>query len=324
MVEALLTAEPSAAGTSRIPSDPVDLGPVLAGAVTLHRVTAKNRDIEVDDSGLPSAFTAQVDPDTVVRMLDNVLGNALKFTPRGGLVRVWLKQRNGLGRGLPGRLAGHWDLTLDTFDLIVEDNGPGLSPEVQERLFEPKNRGPASGADQVPGTGLGLAVTRHLAESLGGQVRLISLTGQGTTVWLRLPRDPAAAHFLRACVRLEEALAQETGNGVRPLVGLLDLRPAAGQTPAPDDGLRGFIGQESSGYARVWEPAAGLWATPVLDPVNWNRRWMLYAARRGEGLEGTRWEYLPAPAAEESAIWRPARKQRETMVNSAPLGSNKG
>lgn len=320
MVEGLLTAGPCSSGMIPSKRSPVDLGPILTEAVGLHRLVATDRGIEIDDSGLPRSFAARVDSDLVVRMLDNVLGNALKFTPSGGLVRVWLEHRTGLARCLAGRLARHWDLSVDTFNLIVEDNGPGLSSRVQDRLFEPYNRGPSETGQKASGTGLGLSVTRRLAESHGGQIRLISLPGQGTTVWLKLPRDPAAERFHQTCGRFAEALNLGSKNGVRPLVGLLDLRPATGTGSAR---IEGFFGQEASGFARAWEPAPGLWAAAVLDPVNWSRRWTLFAAYRGGGLENTRWVYLPGQPPEDSTTMWLDREQRETMVNSAPIGPNK-
>jgi len=142
MVEGLLTAGPAPAAVFPAKRSQVNLGPILIDAVGLHRVTAAARGIEVDDSGLPRSFPALVDADLVVRMLDNVLGNALKFTPAGGIVQVWLEQQSRFGRSLAGRLARHWGLSVDTFNLIVDDNGPGLSPQVQDRLFEPYNKGP--------------------------------------------------------------------------------------------------------------------------------------------------------------------------------------
>ncbi len=324
MVGGLLTTGPAHAEVFPAKRSQVDLGPILIDAVELHRVTAAARGIEVDDSGLPRSFPAQVDADLVVRMLDNVLGNALKFTPAGGMVRVWLEQRSGFRRSLAGRLARHWDLSVNTFNLIVDDNGPGLSPKVQDRLFEPFNRGPAAGGQEAAGTGLGLSVTRRLVESHGGQVRLISLPGQGTTVWLKLPRDPAAEHFHRTIGQLAEALAQGSKNGVRPLIGLLDMRSKAGSDSARTDSLEGFFGQEASGFAKAWEPAPGLWATAVLDPVNWSRRWTLYTARRGGGMEATRWVYLAVQPGEDPTALGINRKPLETMFNSAPFGSNKG
>ena len=325
MVQDMLNASglPMESNPSRRPE--VDLGPILRETVRLHKVTATIRDLDIDDSGLPESFPARVDPDLVVRMLDNVLGNAVKYTePAGGLVRVWLESGAGYPRSLVGRLARHCGLPLANFNLIVQDNGPGLSPAVQRRIFEPFNRGRATLGTQTAGTGLGLSITRRLAESLGGQVRLISLPGRGTTVWLKLPRDPATEHFQSTVEQLAEALAQGSEHGVKPLVGVLDLQRVADRTSSTRLNLEGFFEREPSDFATAWEPAPGLWMTAVLDPVNWSRRWTLFAARTGGGLEATRWEYLAGEPGGDPAVTGPARIQQETMVNPVPDGPIKG
>jgi len=324
MVQDMLTASRLPMGSIPTRRQEVDLGPILKETVRLHKVTAASRNLEVDDSGLPESFPARVDPDLVVRMLDNVLGNALKYTEPGGLVRVWLESGSGYPQSLVGRLARHCGLPLANFNLIVEDNGPGLSPAVQGRIFEPFNCGGAPAGVPNTGTGLGLSITRRLAESQGGRVRLISLPGRGTTVWLKLPRDPDSEHFQHTVDRLAETLARGSEHGVKPLIGVLDLRPGAGGASSTSLKLEGFLGREPSDFARGWEPVPGLWITAVLDPVNWNRRWTLFAARMGCGLEATRWEYLTGESGEGLTVTGPIGIQQETMVNSATDGPNKG
>jgi len=322
MVEDMLDASRLQTGSIPARRREVDLGPILKQAVRLHKVTAASRGLEVDDTGLPDVYPARVDSDLVVRMLDNVLGNALKFTEPGGMVRVWLESGAAYPPCLVGRLARHCGLPLANFNLIVEDNGPGLSPEVQDRIFEPFNRGPAY---KSAGTGLGLSITRRLAESHGGHVRLISLPGRGTTVWLKLPRDPATEHLKLTVDRLAEDLARGPEHGVVPLVGILDLRRGSGAEPGKNIGdVDGFFDREPSGFATGREIAPGLWTTAVLDPVNWSRRWILYAARVGGGLEATRWEYLAGEAGEDPTTIGHFGKQLETMVNLAPDGPNIG
>ncbi len=223
---------------------------------------------------------------------------------------------------LAGRLARHCGLPLANFNLIVEDNGPGLSPAVQSRIFEPFNRGPDP---HVTGTGIGLSITRRLAESHGGKVRLISLSGRGTTVWLKLPRDPATKHLQLRVDLLAEALARGSEHGVKPLIGILDLRQCPGGEPLKNmEDVEEFFGREPSGFATAWEIAPGLWTTAVLDPVNWSRRWTLYGARMGGGLEAIRWEYLVGEPGEDPTAAGKFRKQQETMVNPAPVGPNIG
>ncbi|MCK9996363.1 MAG: HAMP domain-containing histidine kinase [Candidatus Krumholzibacteria bacterium] len=322
MVQDMLTVSRMSKGPTPARRREVDLGPILRETVRLHKVTATSRDLDVDYTGLPESFPARVDPDLVVRMLDNVLGNALKYTGSGGMVRVWLESGPSYPPCLAGRLARHCSLPLANFNLIVEDNGPGLSPAVQSRIFEPFNRGSDL---NITGTGLGLSITRGLAQSHGGQVRLISLPGRGTTVWLKLPRDPATEHLQLRIDLLAEGLARGSEHGVKPLIGILDLRQGPGGEPLMNmEDVEGFFGREPSGFATAWEIAPGLWTTAVLDPVNWSRRWTLYAARVGGGLEVTRWEYLAGEPGEDPTVAGKFGKQQETMVNPAPDGPNKG
>lgn len=289
----------------------MDLGPILTESVRLHALIAAEKGLEVDASGIPASFTADVDSDLVVRILDNVLGNALKFTPSGGLVRVWLEEGSGAPRGLASRLARRFNLPLATFNLIVDDSGPGLSAAVQSRIFEPFNSGRGSGDRS---SGLGLSITRQLAESHGGQVRLASLPGRGTTVWLKLPRNPLSDNLQQSVAQLEKAIFDSPQGVVRPLVGVLDLRDLniTGNDNLTD--LKNFFCAPAGRSAQGWELAPGLWVSAVVDPVNWNRRWALYAARHGGGLEVSRWEFM---GSEKSAA-RSNEEQSETMVNPAP------
>jgi len=115
-----------------------------------------------------------VDTDKVVRMVSNVVSNAIKYTPAGGWVRVWLEETP--------------DPSGDMFALVVEDNGPGLDAAAQAKIFDPYHRGHDEQASDIPGSGLGLHITKGLAEAHDGQLSLFSEVGRGTSVWIRLPR----------------------------------------------------------------------------------------------------------------------------------------
>ena len=324
MIEGMLTPACKRGEDQTVMHREVDLGPVLEEAVAGHQVTAADRNLKIDASGLPTSFQAQVDPDLVVRMVDNILGNALKYTESGGMVRIWLETGCARPRSLAGRLAHHCGISLATFNLIVEDNGPGLSTSVQSRIFEPFNRGVGNRRGGARGTGLGLSITRRLAEAHGGTVRLISLPGRGTTVWIKLPRDVASGRFQQTVDRMEAALACRSGKDVTPLLGVLDLRRGPDGQAFNRLLAEEFFSGERSGGPRGWETAPGLWVTPVMDPVNWSRRWTLYAARKGRGLESARWEYLTLGNSEERTVTRRFGEQRETMVNPAANGPKIG
>lgn len=322
MVEGMLTANRSQTRHVPVKRQSVDLGTILTETVHLHQVTAVSRGLEVDDTGLPAHFSARVDPDLVVRILENLLGNALKFTRPGGRIRVRLECPEGYPPDLAGRLARHCGLPVANFTLVVQDNGPGLGPEIQSRVFKPFNRGSSPDGEIRTGTGLGLFITRQLVESHGGRIELKSRPGRGTTVRVILPRDPASEHFQITVEQLAGALAEKGDGGVQPLIGLLNLRAGPDKPSTVRWDVEGFFGREPSGFAKAWEPAPGLWTTAVLDPVNWSRRWTLFASRLGGGLDGTRWEYLAPESKEDQALMGPFGKQLETMVNSGPQGSN--
>ena len=117
------------------------------------------------------------DPTRLHQILLNLLSNAVKFTRQGG-IRVEVARREGA--------AGAW------LDFAVVDSGVGISPEQQQRLFQPYSQADASVTRRFGGTGLGLAICKQLVELMGGSIALHSELGQGTTFTfhLRLQEAP--------------------------------------------------------------------------------------------------------------------------------------
>jgi signal transduction histidine kinase/CheY-like chemotaxis protein len=129
------------------------------------------------DPGLP-AFV-RTDGLRLTQILFNLVSNAVKFTAEGGVeVRVGSS---------PGSAS-------DTPRLIfaVRDTGPGMAPEVVQRLFRSFEQADASAARKFGGTGLGLAISRSLAEMMGGALTVESELGHGSTFRLELPLTPSA------------------------------------------------------------------------------------------------------------------------------------
>ena len=118
---------------------------------------------------MPDTFV-RADEDKLRQIIINLLGNALKFTPAHGIIGVSLH-------------ASETDVTLD-----VADTGIGIATEHHERIFEPfvQSQRALNSTDQ--GVGLGLAISRQYARAMGGDLKVASEIGQGSTFSLTLPR----------------------------------------------------------------------------------------------------------------------------------------
>jgi two-component system sensor histidine kinase VicK len=102
------------------------------------------------------------DGDRVLQIVDNLLSNAFRVTPNGGRIQLELGQANG------------------TVEVSVEDTGPGIPAEQQERLFRPF-------VSDTGGTGLGLTIAKELSSALGGRIAVDSEVGRGSRFELILP-----------------------------------------------------------------------------------------------------------------------------------------
>ena len=111
---------------------------------------------------------AKVDPDLMRRVIANLVGNALKFSPRGGEVRV----------DVVGAASG--------VELRVSDQGRGIPPEYHQRIFEKFGQA-NGGATKVRSSGLGLTFCKLAVEAHGGTIGVESEEGAGSTFWIRLP-----------------------------------------------------------------------------------------------------------------------------------------
>jgi len=139
-----------------------------------HADQAQAKQIELDVAGNTEDFVFASDTKLLQLIIDNLVGNALKFTPQGGTVNCTLT-------------GGENDVTIE-----IADTGCGISPEMHDRVFERFFQAQASrsGDASVRGTGLGLAIVKHATDRLGGQVSLASKLAEGTTVTVTLPLRP--------------------------------------------------------------------------------------------------------------------------------------
>jgi len=118
----------------------------------------------------------EVDPEKLRSILDNLLGNAVKFTPGGGTISV--------AAHLVGGAAGA-QAVID-----VVDSGPGVPAEERDAIFDSFFRGRAKASGRIEGTGLGLAIAREFAEAHGGRISVLPQTG-GAHFRVTLPSKAA-------------------------------------------------------------------------------------------------------------------------------------
>jgi signal transduction histidine kinase/CheY-like chemotaxis protein len=146
---------------------PVALGPLVEQVCQSLEPARLARGLTLTLPGGP-APAVQADASRLRQVLNNLVSNAIKYTRDGGWVAV--------------------DLTADAdrAQVRVRDNGPGLSPAQQQQLFQPFNRLGAE-RSRVQGTGLGLVITRHLEESMGGTLGVRSEPGEGCCFTVELP-----------------------------------------------------------------------------------------------------------------------------------------
>jgi PAS domain S-box-containing protein len=147
----------------------VDCGEVAAVALDTIRPLASQRGLDVELRAPEPSCVVRTDPRRVQQVLLNLLGNAVKFTETGTI-----------------------RLTVDETDswvsFAVTDTGIGIAPERLDRVFDEFQQFDAPFLAKPEGTGLGLAVSRRLAEALGGRIEVTSLKGDGSTFTLVLPK----------------------------------------------------------------------------------------------------------------------------------------
>lgn len=153
----------------------VPLGEIIRDLKAVHsqRATAKGITFEIaPKSAVPSSIST--DPVLLKQVLNNLVGNAVKFTTSGG-VRVGIRLGEANGK--------------DVLEFIIKDSGCGLTPEDAEKIFQPFSQAESSIKRRFGGTGLGLTISRKLARLLGGEVELVaSSPAMGSTFIVKI--DP--------------------------------------------------------------------------------------------------------------------------------------
>ncbi len=177
IIDDILDYSKMEAGRMQVERLEVRLLPLLEETLTLFRPTAEKKGIRLECRAVPgSPETIVTDPLRLRQVLMNLVGNAVKFTAKGGVTLTLLPDV------APGRVR-----------IEIRDTGIGIPADRLAQLFQPFHQVDSSTTRRFGGTGLGLAISRRLAELLGGTIEIESTIGQGSVFSCILPVRPTAA-----------------------------------------------------------------------------------------------------------------------------------
>ncbi|MFT3769056.1 MAG: ATP-binding protein [Minicystis sp.] len=172
LVDDVLDHQKIEAGKMSVDWDAVDAVQLCADMVDAAVCSAEQGGVELSMQADPGLAAVPLDRRKFEKIVLNLLGNALKFTPPGGRIVVGLR---ALG---------------DALELSVEDTGPGIPAEKMHLLFRRFQQIDASATRKHEGTGIGLSLVKELTELMGGTVGVTSEVGRGSRFFVRLPRAP--------------------------------------------------------------------------------------------------------------------------------------
>jgi two-component system phosphate regulon sensor histidine kinase PhoR len=173
LVTDLLSLARLEGGSATLEFGPVNVDEAVHACLDRHRTRAEAKQLAVSGVALgdsPPTLAVWADDEAVAQVLDNLVDNAVKYTPSGGRVTV------------------RWEATPQQVCLEVADTGVGIPAKDLPRVFERFYRVDKARNRAQGGTGLGLAIVKHMVQALGGTVRVTSEVGTGTTFRVCLPR----------------------------------------------------------------------------------------------------------------------------------------
>jgi signal transduction histidine kinase len=191
MADDLLDAASIEAGELKLEPRACDLAAVTRNVAELYVGTSPRHELRLSLPAEPLMVVC--DPTRIAQVLDNLVGNAIKYSPAGGSVEVKLSTVG------------------EEVVVSVADTGPGIEPGMSEAIFEPFGRLSPS-KDVVPGVGLGLWICRRIVLAHGGGIEVESKLGQGTRFQVRLPRQtirPAPTDAEKRHGRVDDSRAPE-------------------------------------------------------------------------------------------------------------------
>ena len=175
LINDLLDLAKIEAGRAGLNIGPMSVADTVEGLANLIRPQAEKGGIQISQKVERNIPLIRTDAGKVQQIVFNFLSNAVKFTPRGGAVT------------LSSSVEPHGPDRVPRLRLSVRDTGPGIAPEMHEKIFEKFTQLESTVTREHGGTGLGLTISRDLAELLQGEIELESVEGEGATFNLLIP-----------------------------------------------------------------------------------------------------------------------------------------
>ncbi len=180
LISTLLDLSKMEAGMMKYQIIPTDLKRLAEASVSKVRLLAEAKRIQMMTDAPPGRLWARVDGTRIEQVLDNLLSNALKFSPEGAVVNLRMQA----------------DQPADVVRVMVSDNGPGIPaeelPHIFERFYQGRTQGRTAARIPMAGSGLGLALAKRVVEAHRGRIWVESERGKGTTVRFELPLSSSA------------------------------------------------------------------------------------------------------------------------------------
>ncbi len=175
LINDLLDIEKLESGRLQLQMQPLQLGAVVAQAAEQNAAYAREFGVSIATRVEDGEAWIRGDADRLAQVMANLVSNAAKHSPAGGVVEIDARRIDG------------------SVEIGVRDRGNGIPEEFRAHVFERFSQADASDARQRGGTGLGLAITKTLVEQHGGRIGFETATGSGTRFHFRLPTTPAPA-----------------------------------------------------------------------------------------------------------------------------------
>ena len=175
LVESLLNFARLEAGQLKYHFEAVPLKPFMEDLVTEFQGEGASRAVRIVIEGRADVARIKADRELLARVFWNLLDNAVKYSPEGGEISVEIESSSS------------------GVDVRVRDRGMGIPADEQQEIFRRFVRGSASTAASIKGTGIGLAMAREIVRAHGGEIRVESRVGHGSTFTVSLPTDVAEA-----------------------------------------------------------------------------------------------------------------------------------